>query len=212
MTSDVAARPATRRSRAWRMICRAFDRLALVDLRDPGAAVLEQDRRLAQPAADLPAPEEDLFHERIAARPDAIEVDLRAASRRGSSGTSRCCPSSSGRAAAGRRVDARAHELPLEVELALDPAARDVARADHDVVVVHAGEDGGDEPGRVAEVGVEVEEVVELVLDRRTASPSRIAVPRPELARRGGSRGCRAGSALQLVGDLRRCRRASCRR
>src|SRR4051794_1839126 len=44
-----------------------LDGLPLVDLREPRAAVLEQDRRLSHPAADLSAPEQDLFLEGIAA-------------------------------------------------------------------------------------------------------------------------------------------------
>ncbi len=42
----------------------------------PRAAVFEQDRRFADPAADRLAPEQDLFLERVASRPDPIEVDL----------------------------------------------------------------------------------------------------------------------------------------
>src|SRR3954453_457124 len=50
--------------------------LGQVDLGVAGAAVLEQDRRLAHPTADLTAPEQDLLHERVAAGTDPAEVDL----------------------------------------------------------------------------------------------------------------------------------------
>src|SRR5207302_1964916 len=53
-----------------------FQGLTLVNLRSARAAVLESDWRLAHPAADLPAPEEDLFLERIPPRPDSFQVDL----------------------------------------------------------------------------------------------------------------------------------------
>src|SRR3954454_1146325 len=54
-----------------------LDDLAPVDLRDPRAAVFEQDRRLADPAPDLPAAEQEFLQERVAARPDPGQVDLR---------------------------------------------------------------------------------------------------------------------------------------
>src|SRR5262249_27768854 len=50
--------------------------LAQVDLGRPRPAVLEDDRRLADPAADGLTPEEDLLLEGIAARPNLVEVDL----------------------------------------------------------------------------------------------------------------------------------------
>ena len=45
-------------------------------------------------------------------------------------------------------------------------AAGDVSGTDHHVMIAHAGENRGDEAGRMAEVGVEVQEIVESVLDR----------------------------------------------
>src|SRR3954454_17253218 len=53
-----------------------LDRLAGVDLGVARAAVLEQDRGLAELAADGPAPVEDLLHEGVSPRTDPVEVDL----------------------------------------------------------------------------------------------------------------------------------------
>src|SRR5262249_13008491 len=51
-------------------------RLLEVHLRRPGAAILEDDRRFADAAAGLAAAVEHLLLERVAARQQAVEVDL----------------------------------------------------------------------------------------------------------------------------------------
>src|SRR5436309_542926 len=51
--------------------------LHLVDLRDAGAAILEDDGGLSEAAADLAAPEQDLLHEGVAPGAHAIEIHLR---------------------------------------------------------------------------------------------------------------------------------------
>src|SRR5208282_1961108 len=140
--------------------------LAGVDLRRAGPPVLEQDWSLPDPAAHSLAPVEDLLLEGISPRANLAQVDL---------GELADAVAAIGPAVVLAReaqqdpcvpVDAGAHELPLERESSLDSAARHVTRTDHHVVIAHAIEQGRDEPGRMAEVGVEVQQIVVLVADR----------------------------------------------
>src|SRR5262249_11237039 len=89
-----------------------------VDLRDARAAVLEADRGLADPAADLAAPEEDLLHEGVAARADPAEVDLGELRDPVTAETPAVVLRRQAQEQPGVQVDARAHEFALEVKLA----------------------------------------------------------------------------------------------
>src|SRR3954471_20169075 len=129
----------------------------MVDLRGPRTAILEKDRRLAHPTPDLLAPEQDLLQVGVAAGPDAIQVELGQLRDAIAAERAAVVPRPQAEQEAGIPVDARAHQLAFEVEAALDPAPPNIARADHDVVVVHPRQERRDEARRVAEVGVEVE-------------------------------------------------------
>ena len=151
-----------------------------VDLGRAAPAVFEQDRRLTDPAADRLAPEQNLFLERVAARPDLRQVNLGELADAVTPECAAVVVAGQTEDQPGIAVDSGAHKSALEGEPALDSAAGNIPRANHDVVAGHSTEQVGDEAGRMAEVGVEVDQVIEVVFDRDRIAAS-VAVPRPSL-------------------------------